>query len=298
MAYGGETAALVTAVFWSFNSVCFTFAGKRVGSGTVNATRLVMALAMLVVVHQVAFGTPFPFHAGAHRLIALGLSGLIGYALGDALLFEAFLLLGARLAMLIMTLSPIISAILAWLFLGQALTGAKVAAILVTLGGIAWVVSEGPKGPMEDRPKRWGLGVLMAVGGALGQSLGVVLSLVGMRGDFSPMSANLIRVVAGTLAITAWFAYRGTLGGYAGRLKDPRATLWIFAGAATGPVLGVGLCLYAIGHASMGVATTLMSLSPVLLLPISAWFFKEHVSPRAWAGTVLSIAGATALFWK
>lgn len=295
MAYAGELAALATSLCWAFNSVCFTVAGRRVGSQTVNAARLYMALAMLVVVHLAAFGTVFPFHAGAQRLVPLAVSGLIGFALGDALLFEAFLLLGARVAMLLMTLSPVFSVILARVFLGQSLGLPKVAAILATLAGIAWVVAEGHG--ESERPKHATLGVLLGVGGALGQSVGLILSDVGMRGGFHPVSANLVRVVAGTLAISVWFLLRGQFLDCTRRMKDMRASIYIFAGAITGPVIGVVLSLFAITHTSMGVAATLMSLSPVLLLPISMGVFKERVSSRAWAGTILSIAGAAALFW-
>lgn len=295
MAYAGELAALATSLCWAFNSVCFTVAGRRVGSQTVNAARLYMALAMLVVVHLAAFGTVFPFHAGAQRLVPLAVSGLIGFALGDALLFEAFLVLGARVAMLLMTLSPVFSVILARVFLGQSLGLPKVAAILATLAGIAWVVAEGHG--ESQRPKHATLGVLLGVGGALGQSVGLILSDVGMRGGFHPVSANLVRVVAGTLAISVWFLLRGQFRDCTRRMKDMKASVYIFAGAITGPVIGVVLSLFAITHTSMGVAATLMSLSPVLLLPISMGVFKERVSSRAWAGTILSIAGAAALFW-
>ena len=295
--YLGEIASLATAVCWASNSILFTLAGRKIGSRAVNTSRLFMALGAMVLIHLVMFGTVFPFQAGATRIWSLGLSGLIGFALGDALLFEAMLLLGARVAMLLMTLSPIFSAILARIFLGQTLSLPKVAAILVTLAGIAWVVEEGQGEPGEPRPRHWTLGVLLGVGGALGQSLGLILSDVGMRGQFSPISANLIRVAAGTVALSAWLLCRGEFLATARRMKDGHALVLVAAGAATGPVIGVVLSLYAITHASMGVAATLMSLSPVLLLPVSALFFQEKVTPRAIAGTIVSILGAATLFW-
>lgn len=295
MAYAGNLAALVTSMCWTINSVCFTLAGRRVGSATVNMARLYMALVLSVAVHLVWFGSPFPVQAGGHRFLALGVSGLIGFALGDALLFEAFLLVGARVAMLLMTLSPIFSVLLARVFLDQSLGWSKLAAITVTLGGIAWVVGEGRADGV--RPTHWVLGVLLGIGGALGQAVGLILSNVGMAGGFNPISANLIRLAAGTLAISAWYILRGEFRAHLVRLQDVKSSWLIFVGAVTGPVIGVACSLLAITHTSMGVASTLMSLSPVFLLPISVWFFREHVSPRAWFGTLLSIAGAVALFW-
>lgn len=294
MPYLGESAALLTSACWSLNSVCFTVAGRRVGSTSVNLLRLLMAWTLLMLLHLGLFGSPFPFQAGEARLGWLGVSGLIGFALGDAVLFEAFVLIGARLAMLLMTLSPLFSALLAWLFLGQDLSLPKVAAMALTLAGIAWVVWGG--GDQEAHPHLW-RGVLLGVGGALGQSVGLVFSMKGLAGGFSPISANLIRVSAGALALLLYFAATGRLRGALAGLRDARATAFIGLGAVTGPVLGVVLSLVAIAKAPMGVAATLMSLSPVILLPVSHFGFKEKVGGHAILGTLLALAGAAALFF-
>ena len=294
MPYLGETAALLTSLCWALNSVCFTVAGRRVGSAAVNLLRLLMAWGVLLLVHLAIYGQVFPFQAGGARLGWLGMSGLIGFALGDAVLFEAFVLIGARLAMLLMTLSPIFSALLAWAFLGQSMGLPKVLAMAVTLGGIAWVVWG--DGDHQAHPQLW-RGVLLGIGGALGQSVGLVFSKFGLAGNFPPISANLIRVTAGVIGLVAWFALTGRLHRTLASARDARATAFIGLGAVTGPVLGVVLSLVAITLAPMGVAATLMSLSPVILLPVSHFVFKEKVGGHAILGTLLALAGAAALFF-
>ena len=294
MQYLGESAALLTSLCWSLNSVCFTVAGRRVGSASVNLGRLLMAWGVLVLVHLALYGSCFPMQVGGARLGWLGMSGLIGFALGDAVLFEAFVLIGARLAMLLMTLSPIFSALLAWLFLGQSMSLPKVMAMAVTMGGIAWVVWG--DGDHQAHPHLW-RGILLGIGGALGQSVGLVFSLFGLAGNFPPISANLIRVTAGMVALLLYFGATGRLRGTLGSLRDGRATAFIGLGAITGPVLGVVLSLIAIAKAPMGVAATLMSLSPVILLPVSHFVFKEKVGGHAILGTLLALAGAAALFF-
>ncbi len=297
MPYLGELASILTAFCWSANSVCFTIAGRRVGSATVNVVRLWIALVAMVVLHLLLTGTFFP-HAEGWRLGYLGVSGLIGFAIGDAVLFEAFVLLGPRLTMLIMTLWPVFAAVLAWVFLGQAMSRWTIMAMAMTLGGIALVVSDHRTVADGDRPKKLALGVLLTLGGALGQAVGFLLSKYGLAGNYSPVSANLIRVAAGTLAISLWLLFRGHLVENFLRLKDRRASVLIMLGGLSGPVLGVVLSLYAIGHAKfLGVASTLMSLSPVILLPVSVVLFKEKVTARAIVGTVITLAGAAALFF-
>ena len=292
----GELAALLTALCWSASALFFTWSGRRIGSQAVNLARLVAALVLVTLLHLALFHTPFPFHAGSARYCYLGISGLIGFCLGDAVLFEAFLLLGPRLALLIMTLSPVFSTILGRLFLHQALGPGKLLAILVTLAGIAWVVWEHSSDADARRPRHLSLGIALAVGGALGQSGGLLFSRFGLEGGFPPLSANVLRLTAATAGLLLWHLLRGNLLSLFGRLRDRQAALQVLGGATFGPVLGVTCSLFAIAHASMGVAATLMSLSPVILLPISVLIDKEKISLGAVLGTLLSIAGSVALF--
>jgi len=296
MPYLGELAALITAFSWSASALFFTWSGRRIGSQAVNISRLVAALALVSLLHLALFRTPFPLHAGTGRYLYLGASGLIGFSLGDAVLFEAFVLLGPRLALLIMTLSPVFSALLGRLFLHQALGWPKLLAILATLTGIAWVVGEHSSAADPQRPRRLLLGILLAMGGAIGQAVGLLFSRFGLEGGFNPLSANLLRLCAATAGLGLWHLLRGELPGLFGRLRDRAAALQMLGGATFGPVIGVTFSLIAVAHASLGVAATLMSLSPVILLPFSALLDKERISLGAVLGTLLSIAGSAALF--
>ncbi len=294
MPHAGELAALLTSACWALNSVCFTLAGRRVGSASVNLVRLLMAWGMLAAVHLALHGSAFPLHLGTARLGWLSVSGLIGYAVGDAVLFEAFLLIGARLSMLLMTLSPVFSAVLGWVLLRQDLGPAKLLAGAVTLAGIAWVVWG--EGDREAHPHLW-KGIWLGIGGALGQAVGLLFSLYGLAGGTSPLSANLVRVSAGLVSLGIYLVLRRKLAGSFAGLRDRRAAALIALGAATGPALGVVLSLIAIAKAPMGIAATLMSLAPVFLLPVARWGFKEKVGLHAMLGTALALAGAAALFF-
>lgn len=291
----GEIAALLTAVCWSFNSVVFSLAGKRVGSVIVNKFRLWIAFIALVILHLVLYRSFFPVTAAPREIFYLGLSGVIGFIIGDSLLFEAFLLIGPRLAMLLMLLAPIFSAILAWILLGETLLFWEIIAILVTMGGIGWAVSESqPQGLLQSKHR--GLGILLGIGGAVGQASGLLLSKMGLAGGISPISANHIRVTAAALVITAVSLLRGKMRSDILKLKDVKAVLQIGSGALTGPVLGVILSLVAIRYTQIGIASTLMSLSPILLIPVGHFLFKEHITFRTVAGTVIALAGAVLLF--
>lgn len=291
----GEIAALGTSLSFSVGSTMFTNAGRRLGSMIVNRTRLVIAVLFLSLTHLVALGTIFPFDASSDNLFWLSLSGVVGLVLGDIFLFQAFVLVGPRISMLMMSLAPVLAAFQAWIFLHETLSWGQIAGILVTVSGIAWVILEGNGQNRTDRD--YGRGILFGLGGAIGQATGFVLAKYGLGGDFSPISANLIRMVSAMIVLWAiTFAQRQAAETLRTLINNKRGILFTFAGAFFGPFLGVSLSLFALQHIEVGVASTLTALPPIFLLPIGYFFFKERFGWGAVAGTVLAMAGVAALF--
>ena len=289
--YLGEIAALGTSVCWTFTSIFFTLSGRRVGSLIVNQARLLLAVVFLSVTHLLLLGVLLPDQPGLYRWFWLGLSGVIGLVLGDGFLFQAFVLIGPRRSMLLMALVPIISILMAWLFLGETLSATEIVAIGLTVGGIAWVVSEGEANGVQVDRRRYWLGILAGLGGALGQALGLVASKKGMVGGFSPLSATLMRMMVAAAVIWGFALLRGRAGQSMRALADRQASLAILGGAIAGPFLGVWLSLIAVSLTEVGIAATLMALTPIFLLLPSQWIFKERISLQSVVGTAVAIVG-------
>ncbi|MFP4323805.1 MAG: DMT family transporter [Anaerolineales bacterium] len=297
--YIGESAALATAIMWGFTSVFFTLAGRMVGSPVVNRTRLLLAVLMIGAVHWLMFGAPAPLDAEGYRWGWLALSGVIGLVIGDALLFQAFVMIGARLSMLMMSLAPVFSTLLGWLWLEEVLSGPEFLGIGLAVAGVVWVITDraGNGGGEAEAPRDYLIGVLCALGGAVGQALGLVTSKLGLEGDFSPISGNMIRLLAATALIWAFTVATGAAQHNFRRLKDqPRAWRWLLLGTVAGPVVGVSLSLLAVQRAPVGIASTLMQLTPIFLLPVGYFAFKERVGVRAVLGTLLAVAGTALIF--
>ncbi len=294
--YIGEFAALFTALLWTSTSIFFTIAGRHVGSLIVNRTRLLFATIFLLIFHYFMYGTFIPVQAELYRWFWLGLSGLIGLILGDGLLFQAFVFIGARLSMLVMSLVPIISTLLAWIFLSEILSLSEIIAILLTVVGIAWVILE--RQPIDSRvgPRHHLLGVLCAMGGAIGQAVALVTAKKGLGGDFPALSANFIRIVSATIVFWIVTLMRGQVISNFKFFKIPSARNAIIAGSVVGPFLGIWFSLIAIKYANIGIASTLMALPPIFLLPLTRWIFKDHISWRAIIGTILAIVGVAIIF--
>lgn len=298
----GELAALVTSLLWTFTSIFFTLAGRRVTSSVVNRVRLALAVLYLSLAHLIVTGQLWPLDAGPSRWLWLGLSGIVGLVLGDAALFQAYVQIGPRRTQLVMTSAPVIASVGAWLLWNERLTPAQVAAMAVVIGGIAWVVSEPRPANGEHRfpgdsdHRIYRLGLLLALGGALGQAGGLLLAKQGLGGGFAPLSATMIRMLAATAAIWLLAGAQGRVRSTWQRLQDRRALLLIASGALVGPFLGVWMSMVAVQRAPLGIASTLMALTPILLIPISAWIFRERVTGRAVAGTAVALLGVTLLF--
>jgi len=140
-------------------------------------------------------------------------------------------------------------------------------------------------------------GVFFGVLAGLGQAAGLVLSKQGMYGKFSPFQASVIRILAAGLFTWTWTFVSGKAGSTVAILREkPQVIRLLALGALVGPVVGISLSLLAIQHAEVGVASTLMALMPVILLPVSYFVFKEKVGWQAVAGTILAIAGVAVLF--
>ncbi len=297
MQFYGEVAALLTAFCWSFNSIVFSEAGKKVSSLTVNRTRLYMALIILIFFNFFVYSKFIPSGVPFKNAIFLGLSGIVGYIIGDSFLFESFLLVGPRISMLIMLSTPIFGSMLAWIFLGEKLSEKDIIAILITISGIALVVGEKRENKSFFKKGKYLYGIGFAVIGAVSQATGLLLSKFGLEGGVSTVSANFVRVGVAAIFYFLLSLLTGALIKDFKKINNNKtAGLQIFLGAATGPVIGVILSLEAINHTSIGIASTLMSLSPIILIPVSHYLYGEKITVYSVLGTVIAIFGSSLFF--
>jgi drug/metabolite transporter (DMT)-like permease len=293
----GELAAVFTSICWTFTSIIFTFAGHKVGASVLNRMRLAFAVIWILTIHLILQGRLIPIDAAPERWLWLGLSGIFGLVLGDLFLFQGFVMVGPRISTLIMALSPVMSAVFAWLLLGESLRLTQIGGILLTLSGVAWVVLERtPEAKTFVDRKRYALGLLAAFGGAAGQTAGLLMAKRGLVGDFPSVSGLAIRMLVAVAALWLVTFISGQAPSTLRSMRDRTAFWLILVGSLVGPFLGVWLSIISIQLSPVGVASTLMSLNPIFLLPFAYWLFKERVSLRAVLGTLVSVAGIVMLF--
>ena len=304
MTYIGELISIGVAFSWTATALLSEFGSKRLGNLTLNVLRMGLALVFSLVLFMVVTGNLLPPGASAEAAGWMLLSGVVGYVIGDFCLFQCYIIIGSRYGQLFMTLAPLAAALMAWITLGQQMTGMSILAMFITLAGIGISVlgrgehhKVGLKLPLN--------GVLFAIGAAMCQGIGLVLSKIGMdhyeatanMPDWLvPFSANFYRCVAGIIGFTLLLYFRKGLDPLHEAVHDKKGLAVATATTVFGPFVGVGFSLMAVQYTAAGIASTLMAMTPIIILLPSYWLFHQKITWRAVAGAVISVVGVSLFF--
>lgn len=338
----GELAALATSLCWTTSAFFFEAATKRIGPLVMNIIRVAMALSMLTVMVLVIRGAPLPTDATRAQLGWLALSGLVGLVFGDMCLFRAYVELGVRRAMLLQTTAPIFTALLGWIFLGEAPRPMAAVGTALVLIGVTWAIRERtasagralasagtggaggvgavPGDPAEAAPVAsaspvapvapavaikgrglaaplvgsLGLGVTLALGGAIGQAGGLILSKHGMDG-YHPVAANQIRMMGAVIGFAVVITALSSWGKVRAALAQRAALAYTAGGSLFGPTIGVSLALTAIAHTQAGIAAALMATSQVWMAIVTVATGRERIGIGGIGGAILAVTGVVLL---
>jgi drug/metabolite transporter (DMT)-like permease len=297
----GETSAVATSVLWAISSIFFTSAGKKIGSLSVNAYRTIMAIGFLVVTHAILLGTLLPI-ASNEQWLWMGASGVVGLGIGDAGLFAAYVTIGPRRSVLVMALAPIFASVGAFLLLGEIIPELAIIGIAITLAGVVVVILEeetrSGEAPVPKKLKTYG--VVFALIGALGQGIGLVFAKKGIdlnpEMTLNPISATLMRLILGALFVWILMIVAGRFSQLSRAVRSRDGMTNTAAGALIGPFLGITLSMVAVTYTETGIAQTLMSLMPVLIIPIVWILYRQRTSWRGIVGTAIAVIGVAILF--
>jgi drug/metabolite transporter (DMT)-like permease len=298
------------AVCWTVSAMAFSQSSRLVGSLPVNALRLVLASLLFVIYGGLVRGQALPLDAGLHAWLWLSLSGFVGFFLGDLFLFRSFAEIGVRLSMLLMALAPLIAAVAGWLWLNEHLNAQDIIGMLITLGGVMWVIKERRLDQVGQHRHISVRGIVFALLGAMGQGIGLVLGKLGMvvnpsalaegmaqQASYDPFAATQIRALAGLAGflVLILFLKRGHQTVRA--CYSLKAMSVISIGAVFGPFLGVAFLMRAVHFVPSGVAQTLCATVPVLIIPWAVMVDKERITARMLGGTLVTIVGVAILGW-
>lgn len=303
MNYVGELISIGVAFSWTATALLSEFGSKRLGNLTLNVLRMGLALLFSVVLFWVVIGSPLPPVGSMEACGWMLLSGLVGYVIGDFCLFQCYIIIGSRFGQLFMTLAPLAAALMAWVTLGQRMAPMSIVAMVVTLLGIS--ISVLGRGEHHKVSLKLPLnGVFYAIGAALCQGIGLVLSKIGMdHYDASvmpewlvPFSANFLRCLAGIVGFGMLLLWREGLEPLREAMHDRKGMTVATATTIFGPFVGVGFSLMAVQYTSAGIASTLMALTPIIIILPSYWLFGQRITWRSVLGAVVSVLGVSLFF--
>ena len=294
MNYLGELSALLTAVLWSGTSLAFSSAAEKIGSLQLNINRMIFASIFLIAT---ILKMGFRFDLSNSQFINLIISGVIGLVIGDTFLFKSYQMIGARISMLLMALSPAMSAILAFIFLNETISYLGIFGILITLSGIALVVLERNTNLKYQITT---LGIVYGILGAMGQAGGLIFAKFAFNeGHITGFIATFIRVFSSVIIfLPIMLMLKKYKNPYKLFNKNRSALGVTIIGTILGPFLGITFSLIAVENTKIGIAATLMSTMPIIMLPMVKYIQKEKLSWRAIVGAIIAVGGVALIFLR
>jgi len=293
--FRGELAALGAALIWAIASIVYTQMGRAISPMLLNLAKGLIAIALLIVTLLVQ-NQLFPTVAWSDMGWLL-LSGAVGIGFGDTAYFQALQDIGPRRTLVLESLSPPLTALMALVFLQEWLPPLAWLGIVLTITGVVWVVLE----RLSEQQKQhiyWRRGVVCGLLAALGQASGAVLSRSALAdSDINPLWSTLVRLVAGCLVLLIWLAMRKVSPTELKALQVPKNAGILALTALFSTYLGIWFQQIALKYAVAGVAQSLSATSPLFVLPIAA-LTGDRVSWRALFGVLLALAGIWLLFGR
>lgn len=291
----GEISAFGASLLWSISPYVFTNVVGRTGSYLLNTSRLFISLILMLFT---IVGLRLPFASNIQQILFLSLSGLIGLVLGDTFLFKSFDEIGPRITMIIMSSNPIFGAILAYFIFGEIISPLGITGMLITISGIILVVLKSNR--KNHRLKISAIGLVYAILATIKQAVGLIFTKMAFfAGDLHPITATFLRVISAFVTlIIIGLALRILNFEKIKDSFDSKTTAMLILGSLIGPYFGITLSYIAISYAPIGIASTIMSLQPILMLPISRYYYKEHIGIYALIGSMLAVLGLVLLFMR
>ncbi|MEM1350225.1 MAG: DMT family transporter [Myxococcota bacterium] len=297
----GELAALSAAAVWATASIIFTKLGRQqISPLALNLLKCSLALALMILTLLALEGRGFPTAMSDWELGALGVSGIIGLTIGDTAYFHALIRLGPRRTLLLATLGPPATAVLAWPFLGEPITGLMVFGMGLTMAGVVWVIRERQPAVDAQTPASMSKEELVGLGfgvlSVLCQATGNVLSKFG-GSALEPLEMSIVRLAFGVALLVVVVGTKRAFLDVLKPLKSPRQAGWLALATLLGTYLGIWLLMAGLKRTShAGIAATLSSTSPIFILPLAAIFLDDRPTLRAVLGALIAVSGVAVFF--
>lgn len=299
--YIGEIAAIGAAIVWACATWIYGQFVHRFSAMQLNIIKGLVASVMMLLVMPLI---PMPeFELSANHFWILVISGIIGIAIGDSAYFAALKRIGANKTLLLESLAPPLSGVLALMFLGAALTLQSWLGVVITTLAVTFVVFQPSNSVSDDSTNQaqWS-GIGYGLVASVCQASGVVISHYALvAGDIPPLLGALIRLTIGVFAVMIIIPFVENKP-YSSIKRDlwemtKLDKLWLLSAIFVGTFLALWLQQIALKNANPAIAQTLIATSPVFILVIYA-LKGEKVSKQSLIGTLAAVGGISLFFYQ
>lgn len=287
----GGIAALVSAASWALGAILWRKIGEKISPFSMNLSKVIIGSLYLGVVLLVIGIEPINMRA----FLFLGISGLLGIALGDTLFFMSLMHLGSRLASLMGTLTPVFIALSAVLFLGERPSFLVWGGIFLTVSGVAWVLWG--RTPKNGIIKNKSLGVKYGILSVICTTAGVILAKVGVT-SVPTIQATFIRLFYGFIGLMIWGCFKHQFKNWLIPFKNLHLLKSVSFVVFIGAFGGFWLSLLALKYVDASIASTLNSTTPLFILPMVAIMLKEKIPIQAILGAAIAVGGVALIFMR
>jgi drug/metabolite transporter (DMT)-like permease len=283
----GAVCALGAALAWSVTSLLARTLMPYYGSVTINAVRSGIAGALLLACVALLDGPGVLVAMSGTTFLVLVVSIVAAIGIGDSVFFESTRAIGLGRAMTIATTYPIGAALMAAVLYGEQITPAIAAGTLLTLGGVALIVSV----RSEARPERLWFGVGTAVVASAAWAVSTVMMKTPLQ-EIEPLTAQAIRLplASALLWLTPW-----TRGAGAALREGGRGPLLRIGALSAITAASSVLFVASLKYAGVTIGAVLSSTAPLFALPLGVLFLGERTSVWTALGAVVAVAGIVVL---
>ena len=276
----GEVLAIMSAVTWASSTVLSAEALKKVDPIRSNAVKSFLSAVLMLPIAFAAGEMSNLSEVSIQAVLLVIAAAVIGFGIGDTLLFRSIMIVGVSRAYTITYTYPLLTMVVAVVLLGEPFHLTTLIGTALMVLSVISLLSE----KQDDHGKSGSRGLVMAFGTAITWAIGILLVTLGLR-EMTVLQANAIRYPVLSLFLLALSKPTRKWD------LDRKSWLLLFGTGALGMVVGGVIFLLSVNLIGASRATPLSASSPVWASMMSSLFLKEKVTPRLLISSALVVAG-------
>jgi len=306
----GYLLAVIAMAAGSFSLFPFTYATRKWGPVAINHFRLLVGLIILsvlvIVIDKKSFITLFSAPSPTEYTYLFS-SGIIGLVVSDYFGFHSMAILGAKRSSIFYTIAPGAALVFSFLMISESIDFIGIIGMTISVGGMLWFIQASDTKEIEEHVAheygKISKGVLFGILAGLFQGLHMTLTKKAITGEsaaISPIHATWIRVLGATVS---YFTFTFLTGKFRERViipikKEKTIILKVTLASIFGMVLSIVLVVWSLTLCKVAVVQTIISLEPILIMPLAYFFYKEKMTIKTFIAGVISIFGVYVLIWR